>query len=100
MKNRPVWFVPRNAPKVFRAGEGVSRSRTSIAGSQDPPSTFKTLAARVACRATRFAALFVFAPLVCFGQEPSPTPSPSEMEAEPIVVTATRFDIPLDLSPA
>jgi len=33
-------------------------------------------------------------------QEPTPTPSPSEMEAEPIVVTATRFDIPLDLSPA
>src|SRR6266436_5570979 len=45
-------------------------------------------------------ALLTWAPLVCFGQEPSPTPSPSEMEAEPIVVTATRFDIPLDLSPA
>ena len=45
-------------------------------------------------------ALLAWAPLVCFGQEPSPTPSPSEMEAEPIVVTATRFDIPLDLSPA
>src|SRR5438874_567998 len=45
-------------------------------------------------------ALLASAPLVCFGQEPSPTPSPSEMEAEPIVVTATRFDIPLDLSPA
>src|SRR5919197_187 len=45
-------------------------------------------------------ALLVFAPLICFGQEPTPTPSPSEMEAEPIVVTATRFDIPLELSPA
>src|SRR5436190_7930161 len=45
-------------------------------------------------------ALLGCAPLVCFGQEPSPTPSPSETEAEPIVVTATRFDIPLDLSPA
>ena len=47
-------------------------------------------------------ALFIFAPLVCFGQQatPTPTPSPSEMEAEPIVVTATRFDIPLELSPA
>src|SRR5437588_13124227 len=45
-------------------------------------------------------AMLACAPSVCFGQEPSPTPSPSEMEAEPIVVTATRFDIPLDLSPA
>ncbi|HZR05682.1 MAG TPA: TonB-dependent receptor [Candidatus Udaeobacter sp.] len=45
-------------------------------------------------------ALLVFAPVICFGQEPTPTPSPSEMEAEPIVVTATRFDIPLELSPA
>jgi vitamin B12 transporter len=45
-------------------------------------------------------ALLACAPLVCFGQEASPTPSPSEMESEPIVVTATRFDIPLELSPA
>jgi vitamin B12 transporter len=45
-------------------------------------------------------ALLACASSVCFGQEASPTPSPSEMEAEPIVVTATRFDIPLDLSPA
>jgi len=49
-------------------------------------------------------------PLACFSlavvisgahaQEPTPIPSPSELEAEPIVVTATRFDIPLELSPA
>src|SRR5262252_748532 len=47
-------------------------------------------------------ALLVFAPLVCFAQQatPTPTPSPSEAEAEPVVVSATRFDIPLDLSPA
>ncbi|MBO0696467.1 MAG: TonB-dependent receptor, partial [Verrucomicrobia bacterium] len=46
--------------------------------------------------------LLVFAPPVCFGQQvtPTPTPSPSEAEAEPIVVSATRFDIPLELSPA
>jgi vitamin B12 transporter len=48
----------------------------------------------------KFAALLVFAPIVCFGQEASPTPSPSEAEAEPVVVSATRFDIPLDQSPA
>ena len=45
-------------------------------------------------------ALLTFVPSICIAQEPSPTPSPSEMEAEPVVVTATRFDIPLDLSPA
>jgi vitamin B12 transporter len=45
-------------------------------------------------------AVLAFVPGICVAQEASPTPSPSEMEAEPIVVTATRFDIPLDLSPA
>src|SRR4029079_14276979 len=45
-------------------------------------------------------ALLTFVPGICIAQEPSPSPSPSEMEAEPVVVTATRFDIPLDLSPA
>jgi len=48
----------------------------------------------------RLATLLIFPPLVCFGQEATPTPTPSEIEAEPIVVTATRFDIPLDQSPA
>src|SRR4029077_9232493 len=48
----------------------------------------------------RLAALLIFPSLVCFGEEATPTPTPSEIEAEPIVVTATRFDIPLDLSPA
>src|SRR5262245_60424678 len=38
--------------------------------------------------------------LVCFGGGATPTPSPSEVEAAPIVVSATRFDIPLDQSPA
>jgi vitamin B12 transporter len=51
---------------------------------------------------TRFLSfsLLAFVPCICIAQEASPTPSPSEMEAEPVVVTATRFDIPLDLSPA
>jgi vitamin B12 transporter len=48
----------------------------------------------------RFVALLGFAPVVCFGQEASPTPSPGEAEAEQVVVSATRFDIPLDQSPA
>jgi len=57
--------------------------------------------ARCGCSPIRFAALVVvFAPLVCHGQEASPTPSPSEAEVEQVVVSATRFDIPLDQSPA
>src|SRR6059036_903866 len=45
-------------------------------------------------------AILVFAPIVCLAQEPTPTPSSSEAEVEPVVVSATRFDIPLDQSPA
>src|SRR6476646_7320235 len=45
-------------------------------------------------------AILVFVPVVCFGQEPSPTPSPAVAEVESVVVSATRFDIPLDQSPA
>jgi vitamin B12 transporter len=45
-------------------------------------------------------ALLTFAQVVCFGQEASPTPSPGEAEAEQVVVSATRFEIPLDQSPA
>ena len=37
---------------------------------------------------------------VAHAQEPTPTPSSIETEAEPVVVSATRFDIPLDQSPA
>src|SRR5260370_40028793 len=44
-------------------------------------------------------ALVVFARVVCFGQEAPPTPL-GEAEAEQVVVSATRFDIPLDQSPA
>jgi vitamin B12 transporter len=41
----------------------------------------------------------LFAPILCFGQEVSPPP-PGEAEAEQVVVSATRFDIPLDQSPS
>src|ERR1700758_1125150 len=37
---------------------------------------------------------------VAHAQEPTPTPSPFDTETEPVVVSATRFDIPLDQSPA
>ena len=45
-------------------------------------------------------AILVLAPVVCHAQEGTPTPSPSEAEVESVVVSATRFDIPLDQSPA
>ena len=40
------------------------------------------------------------APLISRAQEPSPTASPVEGQAEAVIVSATRFDIPLDQSPA
>jgi vitamin B12 transporter len=40
------------------------------------------------------------APLVGRGQEASPTPSMGEAEAGEVIVSATRFDIPLHQSPA
>src|SRR2546430_12892979 len=49
---------------------------------------------------TLFRSLLLFAPSICFGQQTSPTPSPGEAETEQVVVSATRFDIPLDQSPA
>src|SRR2546429_5514772 len=45
-------------------------------------------------------AILVFVPVVCHAQEATPTPSPAEAEVEPVVGSATRFDIPLDQSPA
>ncbi len=118
MQNRPVCFCfPSGAPKSFGAGERVSRSQAFLpprrysrsAFSEEPFSARRRTsepdghlhARRMSCP-IRLAALLVFAPFVCLGQQatPTPAPSPSEMEAELIVVTATRFDIPLELSPA
>src|SRR5882724_3178787 len=110
MKNRPVWSCFPGSARVSAGNASPARtfglapkqsflnsriSRRSVAQE-------KFAIARRTRYRMQFAALLVFAPLVCFGQQasPTPTPSPSEMEAEPVVVTATRFDIPLDLSPA
>jgi len=110
MRNRSVWFV-----RICRGSARVSRAAASPArtfGVSPKQSFLKTrisdhcIAQEKFANAGRvrypikFAALLVFAPIVCFGQEASPTPSPSEAEAEPVVVSATRFDIPLDQSPA
>src|SRR4051794_4205821 len=48
----------------------------------------------------RFAALLGFVPVICCAQVTTPTPSAAEAEVESVVVSATRFDIPLDRSPA
>jgi vitamin B12 transporter len=116
MKNRSVWFA-RSIARILRGAAGLGRTfgtvpKQSFLNARSLPSNITEEKLALAGRARphtrparypiRLAALLVLPPLVCFGQEatPTPTPSPSEMEAEPIVVTATRFDIPLDLSPA
>jgi vitamin B12 transporter len=108
MKNRLVWFVLGSAC-VPHAGFGVApkqyflNARVSANGLTEEKFAIAGRARQHPRRARYpilLTALLIFAPLICFGQEVSPTPSPSEMESEPIVVTATRFDIPLELSPA
>jgi vitamin B12 transporter len=44
--------------------------------------------------------LLAFAISVTHAQELTPTPSPGEAETESVVVSATRFEIPLDQSPS
>src|SRR5213082_2781788 len=117
MENRPVWFGrirPGSAPisgaiasPAWTFGIAPKQSFLSaiISGSRIRKGKF-AIARRARQRprraryAMRLAALLIFAPVVCFSQQPTPTPSPVEAEAEQVVVTATRFDIPLDLSPA
>ena len=110
MRNRSVWFVgihPGSA-RVSRAAAspartfGVSPKRSFLkTGVSDHCIAQEKFADAGRVRyPIGFAALLVFAPIVCFGQEAFPTPSPSEAEVEPVVVSATRFDIPLDQSPA
>ena len=110
MRNRPVWFCLPGSARIPRVGERVSQSRTFRAAlCHNPRSTFlekpvsaprRNQQARRVRSPIRFAALFFFVPILCFGQEVSPTPPPGEVEAEQVVVSATRFDIPLDQSPA
>jgi vitamin B12 transporter len=117
MKNRPVWFCFPGRACVTHADAGPARTfgvapkqsfrnaRVSANGLTEEKFAIAGRA-RQHPRQARYlillTALLIFAPVVCFGQQatPTPTPSPGEMEAEPIVVSATRFDIPLELSPA
>src|SRR5919197_94894 len=115
MQNRPVWFCLPGSASVSDAGGRVSRSRSFVTPRHFFPRTFLEKVISVRRRKSEpdwrlqagrarypiwLTALLIFAPLVCFGQEAAPTPSPAEAEAEQVVVTATRFDIPLDQSPA
>ena len=108
MRNRPVWFFP-GSTRVSRVGDGVAPSRTFLVSCHYLRSAFlgkpvsarrRNQHARRARSTIRFGALLVFAPVICFGQGALPTPSPDEAEAEQVIVSATRFDIPLDQSPA
>ncbi len=109
MQNRSVWFVWGSA-RVPRVGFGVAPKQSFLEATiSDIGIAHKKFATaghrRGHARRVRYpsglVALLVFAPIVCFGQEASPTPSPGETaESESVVVSATRFDIPLDQSPA
>src|SRR5882672_10276217 len=109
MQNRPVWFVQGSAsvpdagfggaPKQSFCNARISEFR--IAQEKSAIARRARQRARCGCSPIRFVALVVvFAPIVCQAQEASPTLSPSEVEVEQVVVSATRFDIPLDQSPA
>jgi vitamin B12 transporter len=120
MQNHPVWFVRRihaasvqsgaSCRYVFSAKGATLQHQpgATLQDSRHPPRASAESAIHVRnqfdlpARLKRAfpLALLIFAPLVCLGQEPTPSPSPGEAEAEQVVVSATRFDIPLDLSPA
>ena len=113
MQNRLVWFtwgsarVPRvNASPVRTFGVAPKQSFLNTRVSSKSVVQEKCTIARRARqhpRRMRYSLACLSLAVVISGahaQEPPPIPSPSELEAEPIVVTATRFDIPLELSPA
>ena len=107
MRNRPIWFVRicSGSARVSRAGFGVAPKRTFRNAKNSCPSVAqeKFANARRARYPIRFAALLIFAPVVCFAQDAVTSTSPDQeetAESEEVVVSATRFDIPLDQSPA
>jgi vitamin B12 transporter len=120
MQNRPVWFA-RSSARVSRGNaspartfgvapkrsffsvrilrRGIAQPKSAIArrGRQHPRRARSPEIRAVAfCVALSLAS----ARLPMHAQAVSPTPSPTEAEAEQVVVSATRFDIPLDQSPA
>jgi len=113
MRNRPVWFVricPGRA-RVPRVGFGVApkqslKARISVPGPAKKKSAMarhRRQHPRRVRHPIRSAVLLAFAPVVCFAQDALRSTSIDQeetAESEPVVVSATRFDIPLDQSPA
>lgn len=119
MQNRSVWFRERghsarclrhfagglpgptrhhqwklSRQRDFRRGRKVSGKMPDTAGSMPAlPSKIRT-PWPLAC------VLLAIAMSIARAEEATPTPSPAEAEVESVVVSATRFDIPLDQSPA
>src|SRR5437764_8171504 len=125
MQNRPVWFFcfgDRGHSARCRRHVAGGCSATTTQSRRECPMqraarNAQRLSGRMPNRASNMPALpflgkharypivvivvlFVFAQIVCHAQETTPTPSPNEAEAEAVVVSATRFDIPLDQSPS
>jgi vitamin B12 transporter len=117
MQNRSVWFLSFGDRGHVAGGcSGATIQSRRKCPAQRAPRNARKLSGRMLNgagnmpalpflgRHARYpivlAALFALGQTVCFAQEATPTPSPSEAEVESVVVSATRFDIPLDQSPA
>jgi vitamin B12 transporter len=112
MQNRPVWFFSgeRGHAAPRRRHFAGDHWQTTHRIHWKPwlwrhPRNAQKLSSNMPDRAGNMPALpvalvtFLIAS-TCVAQETAPTPSPREAEAEQVVVSATRFDIPLDQSPA
>ena len=119
MQNRPVWFRERgHSARCLRhfAGGSLgathqrqrkfsrrrdSRRRQKLSGKMpDSAGSMPALHPKRRTPSQLACFLLMIAIPIAHAQEATPTPSPGEEEAEPVVVSATRFDIPLDQSPS
>jgi vitamin B12 transporter len=87
MQNRSVWFWGAHPSWVIFS---ASYRKALLSGKMPDTARWK--------RALPFALLL--APIISLAQEATPSASPREAEVESVIVSATRFDIPLDQSPA
>lgn len=106
MRNDPVWFVWGSA-SILDAGDRISRSLPLPVRCRYPLRVLEKIVsarlrnehARRVCYSMACLSLTI-AISITDAQEPTPTASPVEAEAEQVVVSATRFDVPLDQSPS
>ncbi|MEY2487228.1 MAG: vitamin transporter [Verrucomicrobiota bacterium] len=108
MKNHPVCFVRGSAPvsganaspaRTFGVLRKQSLQKFAIAR-RDRPRPRRACSPECGKTLWVFTAFLALGLSLCCAQEPTPSPTPSETEAAPVVVTATRLDVPLDQSPA